>query len=186
MNRSPGRLVQPRMATHGYAIQRMSTSDVIQQWPSWEDLKTYGYNALVTIGSIGGIATGIATALQAQGLAWGIPAIIGAAPTIIKMIIDRCSRENLSYQDDTAYTFGAIFGDLASQVASIGVPAIMAIAGATASTAAIGVGTITTILAIISWGVLSKFTDKYEMWEKKLGKAVAAYCQTKCLGYEPV
>lgn len=159
---------------------------MIQQWPSWDELKNYGYNALVSIGSIGGIATGIATALQAQGLAWGIPAIMGAAPTILKMIIDRCSRENLSYQDDTTYTAGAIFGDLASQVASIGVPAIMAIADATASTTAIGVGTITAILAVVSWAVLAKFTDKYEMWEKKLAKAVAACCRQKCLGYEPV
>jgi hypothetical protein len=167
----------------GHAIQPMMSGDVIQQWPSWDEVKTYGYNALVSLQSIGGIATAIASALQAQGLGWGIPAIIGAAPAICKMIIDRCSRENWSFQDGTAYSAGAVFADLASQVASIGVPAIMSIAQATPSAAAITVGTLTAILAAVSWVVMSIYTDKYEMWEKKLGKAVAA-CYRQKMGYE--
>src|SRR5262249_39544210 len=101
MNSLPGQLVQPRMQTPGRnpvansirtpnltggnAIQPMMSGDVIQAWPEWAN---YVYNGLVSLSSAGAIATGIATACQASGFAFGIPAMIGAVPAIIKAIID--------------------------------------------------------------------------------------------------
>lgn len=193
-----GHLVQPRMQTPskypvansirtphllgGNAIQPMMSTDVIQAWPEWAN---YVYNGLVSLSSAGAIATGIATACQASGLGLGIPAIIGAVPAIVKLIIDRVSRENRSYTDGKAYSVGPILTDLASQVATILLPPILAIAGASAGSAAVVIGTLSAIFATGTWALMSYFTDNYEMWEKTLAKAMLAKCRSCCnSGYD--
>src|ERR1044072_3527239 len=172
INSLPRNLVQPRMQTPGRhpvansirtpnliggnAIQPMMNGNVIQAWPEWGN---YIYNGLVSLSSAGAIATGIATACQASGLGFGIPALIGAVPAIIKAIIDRVSKDHRSYKEETSHTPMPIITDLASQIATLVLPAIMAIIGANAATAAIAIGTISTIIAGATWGLMAYYTD---------------------------
>lgn len=175
-----GRVIQPyghATQPHGHVIQPYG--DVIQciDWDYW---KNYAYNALGSVQSLGSIATGIAAAVQATGWAWAAPALIAAVPGWTKRIWNELfDGGDINYSDETKKKIGIKLATLAMDTVSTFLPIILT--GIALPSASVAVGSITAIIAAVSWVIVASFTDNYESWEKMLFKYVkekiAACCQ---------
>lgn len=142
----------------------------------WQWWKSKAHNTLTILQSGASIASGIASAAGAVGMAEAIPALLAAIPGAINYLYEELAREDLAYTDTQKDRFVVRLTRVATNVVSMVLPPILAVVGVTS----VWPGVIATLLATVTWVAASTFTDKYDTWEKQLYNAIVKKCG--CMG----